>query len=172
MLHDHHYIVRDPLDVYPLKRVTSETEPGEWTDFHPAPPRKHWWHSIRRGQYWTVTRDVDLHLPGVRLLPCVGDGWRTEPGKIRLYRGYRFDGASGGAFNDAAALLGAAVHDPVCTRIETDAGWTHPLPSYLARHCLYCRIVRAQAGMLVRVCVDWVALMACNWMLDLRRGAP
>lgn len=173
-LHRHHYLREVALDVYPLRRMTSATEPGEWTHYTPPPPKRRWWHSRRRGQYWTVTRPVCLHLPGVRLLTCHGAGWSTEPGAIRLEAGYRFDGASGGAFNDPAALMGAAVHDVVCTRLETDAGWTHPLPGYTARHTLYARIVRAQGSARWRACVDWVGLMAANWALDLfgRRETP
>lgn len=160
---------RKRLDVYPLRLATDETDVAEWTDYHPPRPKAHWWsvRPPRDRQYAEVTRPVRLHLTGYRLLPCHAPYWRTaEHGWLDLDPGYTFS-ASGGAFNDPLALMGAAVHDPLCSRVTGADGTTHPLPSYWARHALYCRIVRAQGGAAVRVAIDWLALVACNWWVDM-----
>ena len=160
-MHDHVYIARAPLDVYPLARMTPETEPGQWTAYTPA--------TNGTREYWTVARDVRLHLPGVRFLTSGSPGWHTEPGLITLRPGWQWDGASGPAIDDPSALLAAACHDVACTRIEGPDGDTHPLPSYLGRHCLYARILRAQGEPLVRCLWSWVGLMVANWYVDWRQ---
>jgi hypothetical protein len=104
----------------------------------------------------------------VPLLRCVGPAWECHAGEIRVQQGYRWDGASGPAINDDAAIMGSLVHDIVCTRINLP-GARHPLPGYMARHCLYARILRAQGAPRTRAVYSWLALMACNWMLDLGR---
>lgn len=151
-----------PLNVWPLQRMDETTEPGQWTEYHPG--------GEGEDEYWLVTRDVRLHLPGVPLLTCVCDYWQTEHGIIAIRKGWAFDGASGPAIDDPSALMAAAVHDVVCTRLEGPGNEaTHPLPSYWARHALYARILRAQGEPGIRCAWSWLGLVAGNWVVELRQ---
>jgi hypothetical protein len=146
------------LDLYPFRRMDLSTAPAVWSDWTPA--------TRTRREYWTLSRPVTIHLPGVALVQYIGPGWATRHGEIRAQPGYGWDGASGPAIDDPAAVLASLVHDIVCTRIP-DGG--HPLPSYCARHWLYARIIRAQGEPVWRWGMDWVGLMVANWYVDLRQ---
>lgn len=147
------------LDIWPLEPMSEETDPEMWC------------HHVRtdgKGAICEARLPLRVNLPGVRLLNCTGIKWACKPGEILVSQGYRWDGASGPAINDDAALMGSLVHDIICARIVTADGTTHPLPSYTGRHTLYARILRAQGAPVWRVGVDWIGLMAANWVLMLQ----
>lgn len=147
-----------PLDLYPLVPMTEDDDPEVWCH-HLRPPT---------GRPICMARmPLVVHLPGVQLLNCAGPLWACRPGEIRVCQGFQWDGASGPAINDDAALMGSLVHDIICTRITLAGHATHPLPSYWARHYLYARIIRIQGGAVWRVSADWIGLVAANWAVDL-----
>lgn len=153
-----------PLALYPLRRMTAETEPGQWTRYTPA--------SNGDPERWTTTRALAIHLPGVGLVNCTGWRWATAHGLIRVAVGFAWDGASGPAIDDPSAVLASLVHDIACTRIEGPDGATHPLPGYWARHALYARILGAQGEPFARCAWSWFGLVAANWYVDSRKGRP
>ncbi len=149
----------DRLDVYPLQRMTADTEPAHWSAYTPP--------TNGDRERWTVTTPIRLWLPGVALLDVVGDGWECDRrGWIDAQPGYWWDGASGPAIDDPQAVMASIVHDIVCTPVYCLGQRTHPLPSYMARHALYRRILRANGAALGRAWYSWAALVAANWWVD------
>jgi len=156
-----------PLIIHPLAEAT---DPGDWSDYHP-----------RRGdcgEWWSITTDLRVVLPGVRLLEAVCDHWSATPETadapacIDVRRGYAWDGASGPAIDDPQAVTASLVHDIVCTpmvsRHHGHVRTAFACPRYLDRHALYRRILRAQGASLFRAWYSWVALVAANWVLMTR----
>lgn len=164
----------EPLNVYPLEPVPLKHLPAEWT------------RQIRRrarGQpeLWQVTRHVRLHLPGVPLLAAEGPCWRSHPGSedsdpiVELFAGFVYDGASGPALNNPAALLGAAAHDVVVRRIDGRRvyayGWClrgapQVCPSYWRRAWLYGAILAAQGESRFRVAYSTAAVAAYDLVIE------
>jgi hypothetical protein len=151
----------ETLDVYPLRRMTHDTEPAQWTRYSPA--------TDERREYWTITRPVCLHLPGYCLLPCCGDGWHAHAkGLIYLAPGWQFDGASGPAIDDPAAIMASAPHDIVCAWVpDGRGGLVHPLRGYYRRHALYSRILEAQGEHCLRCAWSLAGLLCGNWIVDI-----
>ena len=110
-----------------------------------------------------------MHLPGVLLRDLGGWRWRAwSAGRIDVERGYWWDGASGPAIDDPQAVMASLVHDIVCEPIEGPMGTLYAVQSYMGRHALYRRILRANGAALGRAWYSWAGLVAANWWLMLK----
>lgn len=154
--------------IRPLEPLPDDRDSSEWADHHPK----------RDGAaaYWTTRRDLRVELPGVRLRTFHCPRWSTcagddiDPPCILVSAGYPFE-PSGPTFDDPRAVAAALVHDVICTPVViTRHGSTlrtFPVASYLERHALYRRILRAQGASLFRAWYSWAGLIAANWAVML-----
>jgi hypothetical protein len=158
------------METWTIRPLTEPTDPGDWSDYHPA--------TADHREWWSVTCDLRIILPGVRLLAAVCDHWSTtpatadDPACIDVRPGYAWDGASGPAIDDPQAVTASLLHDIVCTpmilRHRGHVRTAYACPRYLDRHALYRDILRAQGASLFRAWYSWAGLVAANWVLMLR----
>ena len=111
-----------------------------------------------------IHRAVTLVLPGVDFHPVAGEHFHVWRGRIDLFPGHAWNGASGPAIDTEDTILASLVHDIACTRIHPEG--PHILPNYLARHRLYRDIATVQGMTRIRAYTHFAVLVAANWLYE------
>lgn len=118
--------------------------------------------AYRSRKRWAVTADVviDLRPLVCKTITGLGPKWWVEDDRLHIYRGYTWNGVTGG-ITIRCFRLASLIHDIICTPVDG----VYPVPSYTERHMVYWKVARAQGAPKIRTDLHLGVLMSLNWLL-------